>query len=264
MSNLYESLIGNFEDIVQYNKDNKAFEGGKHDNVTIETLCDIMAGGDTTHDEEKIKEMSEFDEMASFLKETFLNRFDREAPKKKTSLEYFADVNELYLKIHDQECFDVGYDDMIKDLREVSFNKNIGGRQWIYQTCTEFGWYQSSDQPGHPFTDRFPVQFSEKQCADIFGPEFDADLLERGIARSNVVYGGRNVKVSNVVFVHGSIDPWHALGITRDVNEEATAIFIEGTAHCANMYPERPEDPPQLKRARQQVMLKIKEWLQQH
>ena len=23
-----------------------------------------------------------------------------------------------------------------------------GGRQWIYQTCTEFGWYQSSNQLG--------------------------------------------------------------------------------------------------------------------
>ena len=157
MSNLYESLIGNFEDIVQYNKDNKAFEGGKHDNVTIETLCDIMAGGSSAQ-EEKTTEMSEFDEMTSFLKETFLNRFDDESPKKKTSLEYFADVNEFYLKIHDQECFDVSYDEMIKELREVSYNKNVGGRQWIYQTCTEFGWYQSSDQTGHPFTDQFPVQ----------------------------------------------------------------------------------------------------------
>ena len=57
VSNLYESLIGNFEDIVQYNKDNKAFEGGKHDNVTIETLCDIMAGGEISRDKEKMKEM---------------------------------------------------------------------------------------------------------------------------------------------------------------------------------------------------------------
>ena len=108
------------------------------------------------------------------------------------------------------------------------------------------------------------MQFSEKQCADIFGPEFNSELLERGIRRSNTMYGGRNIKVSNVVFVHGSIDPWHALGITSDVSEGATAIFIDGTAHCANMYPERPEDPPQLKMARRNVMLKIKEWLHQN
>ena len=43
----------------------------------------------------------------------------------------------------------------------------------------------------------------------------------------------------------------------------ATAIFIEGTAHCANMYPERADDLPQLKKARRAVKDKIQEWLAQ-
>merc|ERR1712038_832138 len=38
IATLFESLAGNFEDIVQYNKDNKAFEGSGT-NITIETLC---------------------------------------------------------------------------------------------------------------------------------------------------------------------------------------------------------------------------------
>ena len=42
VTNLFESLIGNFEGIVQYNKDNRAFEGAEWENVTIDTLCDIM------------------------------------------------------------------------------------------------------------------------------------------------------------------------------------------------------------------------------
>ena len=25
---------------------------------------------------------------------------------------------------------------------------DVGNRQWFYQTCTQFGWYQSSDQQG--------------------------------------------------------------------------------------------------------------------
>ena len=36
---------------MQYNKDNKAFEGGTHDNVTIQTLCDIMDGGLSAREE---------------------------------------------------------------------------------------------------------------------------------------------------------------------------------------------------------------------
>ena len=30
-------------------------------------------------------------------------------------------------------------------------------RPWFYQTCTEFGWYQSSSQKGHPFGSTFPL-----------------------------------------------------------------------------------------------------------
>jgi Serine carboxypeptidase S28 len=31
------------------------------------------------------------------------------------------------------------------------------------------------------------------------------------------------------------------------------AIYIEGTAHCANMYPEKEDDPQQLKQARSAI-----------
>lgn len=43
-----------------------------------------------------------------------------------------------------------------------------------------------------------------------------------------MMYGGFDLQVTNVVFVHGSIDPWHALGITKSNNPEAPAIYIEG------------------------------------
>ena len=31
-----------------------------------------------------------------------------------------------------------------------------------------------------------------------------------------------------MVFPNGSIDPWHALGIVKDLSPDATAIFIQG------------------------------------
>ena len=95
------------------------------------------------------------------------------------------------------------------------------------QTCTEFGWYQSSNQPGHPFTDLFNVTFSEKQCQDIFGLKFDLNLLEKGVKRSNIMYGAKNIDVTNVVFVHGSFDPWHALGIIEDKGPNKGGLISE-------------------------------------
>ena len=34
-----------------------------------------------------------------------------------------------------------------------------GGRQWTYQTCTEFGWYQSSDTPSRTWGNIIPVRY---------------------------------------------------------------------------------------------------------
>lgn len=97
----------------------------------------------------------------------------------------------------------------------------------MYQTCNEFGWYQSSNQKDHPFTDYYPLQFFEQQCIDIFGPKFDAKYIQAATDRSNRIYGGLGIQVTNVIFVHGSFDPWHALGVTKDLSPDATAILVQ-------------------------------------
>lgn len=116
------------------------------------------------------------------------------------------------------------------------------------------------------------------------------NLLVPAVTRTNILYGALNLQVTNIVFVHGSIDPWHVLGIIQSSNPQAPAIYIEGklnvfqifhyllnyllnflntlfnlfkgTAHCANMYPPSERDIPQLKEARTQIKDLIKQWLQ--
>ena len=70
---------------------------------------------------------------------------------------------------------------------------------------------------------------------DIFGAKFNKDLIQGAVNRSNTDYGGGEIQVTKVVFPNGSIDPWHALGITEDVSDNTTAVFIEGrTNSCFN------------------------------
>ena len=119
----------------------------------------------------------------------------------------------------------------VRSLQDSSWDSAAaaGGRQWTYQTCTEFGWYQSSDSPAETGWGRvIPVQLFERMCRDVFGPKFTPQLLGRGIAATNAEYGGRDISVEKVVFVHGSIDPWHAMGIVQSDREAAPAIYIEG------------------------------------
>lgn len=228
VANLYTNLAGNFEGVIQYNKDNRAFEGALATNITVDTLCNIM-NDDSRGDP--------------------VNRY--------------ADVNSLLLSAYSEKCLDFSYKGMIDDLSKTDWNSSAGegGRQWTYQTCTEFGFYQTSDSMYQPFTG-FPLKFSIQQCMDIFGSKFNADLNQQGINRTNTNYGGYNMRPTKVVFPNGSVDPWHALSFTADVDPSIfTVIYIEGTAHCANMYPPTDSDPPQLIQARKTINSLIGQWI---
>uniref|UniRef100_A0A336K475 CSON000635 protein n=1 Tax=Culicoides sonorensis TaxID=179676 RepID=A0A336K475_CULSO len=215
IANLFENLAGNFAGVVQYNKDNSP-----HSKVTIDDLCNIMVN-------------------------TTIG-----APVSR-----LAEVNNMMLNIGNETCLDFKYDKMIDELKNVSWDaeSSEGGRQWTYQTCTEFGFYQTSEDPSATFGDRFPVEFFVKQCTDIFGPKFNNVSLSKATTRTNIMYGALNPQTTNVLYVHGSIDPWHALGLTKTIDKNMPTIYIEGTAHCANMYEPSENDLPQLKQARIQI-----------
>jgi len=225
IATLVETLIGNIETVVQYNKD----KGNKSTNKVCEIMDNRTAGSE---------------------------------------LQQFAEVNSLSLKMADAICLDADYENKVTMLRKTTYEDptsrvpgDVGNRPWFYQTCTEFGWYQSSSQKGHPFGKAFPVDFFVKMCSDVFGPKFNFDLLKRGIDITNTEYGSLNISVTNVVFVHGSLDPWHTLGVTEDVSKDAPVIIIEGTSHCANLYPAAEDDPQGLKDARKKIGNLIGLWI---
>lgn len=87
ISNFFETLAGNFAGVVQYNKDNRIGKSAKAKNITIETLCDIMVN-------------------------------ESQGPP----VNRLAAVNNLILKTYDQKCLDFKYDNMISDIRNVTWS----------------------------------------------------------------------------------------------------------------------------------------------
>ena len=105
------------------------------------------------------------------------------------------------------------------------------------------------------------MDFFERWCTDAFGENFNHEMLANNVANTNIEYGGFQPSVSNVVFVHGSIDPWHAMGVVEDLNEFSPAIVIPGTSHCADMYPDSPSDPEELTAARLRIGELVNTWI---
>ena len=66
-------------------------------------------------------------------------------------------------------------------------------------------------------------------CQELFGEIFTLEYIEAMAQGSNDYYGAKDLNVNNVVFVHGSIDPWHAMGRITDLNERSPAILIPGS-----------------------------------
>jgi len=125
---------------------------------------------------------------------------------------------------------------IIYDLYIDSFsiwNILMTARQYLYQACAEFGWWQTSDSKKQPFGNLFPYRFIVKElCTDIFGSNFTELRNILGTLYTNVLnYGlaGAN-KSSRIAFSHGSIDPWQALGVTsnRSISANNTAYYIQG------------------------------------
>jgi len=232
VANLFETLAGNFMDIVQYNEDNRAFEGSRTANISVSTLCNIMT-----------------------------------SDAKKPAIDKYAEVNDLMLNALEENCTDYKYSKSVKDMQQEIWNSSAasGGRQWTFQTCTEFGFFQSSDLDGQPFGNNFPIDFSTRECRDVYGSKYSDEFINKAIDWSNANYGGKNLKVTRVIFINGSIDPWHALGLTNqnDTSSDNVVIFIDGTAHCANMYPASENDSQELKDARATILKTLTEWLKE-
>lgn len=86
IANLFETLAGNFAGIVQYNRDNRIGKSAKLKNVTIDVVCGIMVNQTIG------------------------------APVAR-----LATVNSLILDTYAQKCLDFKYENMINELRNISW-----------------------------------------------------------------------------------------------------------------------------------------------
>ncbi|KAM9316476.1 putative serine protease K12H4.7 [Gastrophryne carolinensis] len=215
-------------DVVQYNNDNREFEGVKTTNITIEVVCNIMSN------------------------ESLGAPYDR-----------YAEVIRTILKAGEEKCIEASYQKYIQDIRDSCWEgpASSRGEQWVYQTCTEFGYFQSSDSMSQPFSG-FPLSYHVQQCVDIFGLKFNLSMVTATIQQTNENYGGFNIQGSRIIFPNGLIDPWSALGISKTLSSDMVAILMQDAAHCADMYPARPEEPPVLPAVRQQIYKLLTNWLQ--
>ncbi|XP_049548662.1 putative serine protease K12H4.7 [Anopheles darlingi] len=161
-------------------------------------------------------------------------------------------------------CNSYGYKAMVDFYKNVAWNHGAAQssmRQWLYQTCAEYGWYQISGSSNQIFGSSFPVELFVELCGDLYDGFFDETRIENNIARTNVMYGGWNPEVTNVFFTQGHLDPWRAMGIQADLNEHSPGVVIPGASHCADLSSISAGDSQEMRAAKEKIFELVQQWL---
>ncbi|XP_020814127.1 putative serine protease K12H4.7 [Drosophila serrata] len=154
------------------------------------------------------------------------------------------------------ECQDFGYTSMLQLFSEGA-DQSSGTRAWFYQTCNEFGWYtttKSSSSLSSAFAREVPLSYFVSLCQDAFGVEQTAQKLAQGVKQTNSQFGGfgfnQSERYAQVIFTHGQLDPWRALG--QQTGDQA--IVLAGYSHVEDLASIRVSDSVQMNLAKLRVM----------
>ncbi|XP_064550039.1 putative serine protease K12H4.7 [Drosophila montana] len=139
---------------------------------------------------------------------------------------------------------------------EIEFSEDHSTRQYFYQSCNEFGNFQTTSSQHQPFGDRKPFSTLIAQCKEDFGPKFTIEYISKKVDEINALYGGSRPNVDHIYFTKAEDDPWRWTGI---VDECATVI--PGIAHCHDLRTRSPNDPPALAAAKQKGFDLIESWI---
>lgn len=138
---------------------------------------------------------------------------------------------------------------------------------WGYQTCTEFGFYQTCESGSGCFFTQGLIDLNASLafCGSDFG--ISRGAIADAIGRTNARYGGLRPDLhfgaeaaTRIMYVNGDVDPWSALSI---LSSPAFAILpnVSGASHHFWTHPTKPTDQKSVIEARLAIVAQLRSWL---
>ena len=153
------------------------------------------------------------------------------------------------------------------DSYQVSESENdfTGARAWTYQSCTEFGYWQTAyhDPQKATRSQKVDLLYFNDVCKRLFGINQPVNTNVINDLYYKFLTGAQ---ASNIMFTNGSSDPWSVLSISNERGNAAskglTLYTVEGGSHTQDLYPLNPVgDSPSLQGARTGFADLLKAWL---
>lgn len=144
------------------------------------------------------------------------------------------------------------------------YQDGLGMRQWFYQTCTEYGYWQTAhaDAAKSSRSSLINIDYYRNGCKRLFGKDFTTAIDQTNQTYYQPLF---NHVVTNIYFTNGSTDPWSNLSMTiengNSTNKNLTYYTIAGAAHCDDLHPAKESDSAELKLARQKLNELLSLWV---
>lgn len=109
-------------------------------------------------------------------------------------------------------------------------------RQWMWQSCREFGWFQVANGTGSESSrsSKIDLEYHDQVCQRLYQVPMGID----GALNQEWYLPLFNPTASNIIFTNGSNDPWLTLSVIEgDVrsNENFDLFMMAGAAHCNDL-----------------------------
>lgn len=141
----------------------------------------------------------------------------------------------------------------------------FGMRQWFYQSCTEYGYWQNAyhDPSESTRSARINPAFHRGVCERLYGI---TEALDESKVNETYYEPLLDESTTQIVMTNGSTDPWSNLsilpGASNDLNPHLELFMIEGAAHCDDLGRPNRSDSADLIRAREIFLDRVLEALE--
>ena len=133
---------------------------------------------------------------------------------------------------------------------------------WGWQTCTEFGFYQTCDVGSKCMYTRGLDLLADEMsfCSSDFNIK-TATVMEN-INQTNLYYGSNTPSGSRVLWVNGEVDPWHGLSVLTALPNQPV-LWVKGASHHAWTHASSDVSQQTVRDARKAIRLQVTKWLQE-
>lgn len=109
-------------------------------------------------------------------------------------------------------------------------------RQWMWQSCREFGWFQVANGTGNDTSrsSKIDLEYHDLVCRRLYQVPMGLD----GALNNEWFYPLFDAETSKIIFTNGSNDPWLTLSVTdggAQTNTGFDLFMMEGSAHCNDL-----------------------------